>query len=735
MEIKSQEIGKIYSFEYPDSSEINFGPCYVGDSLISKFVLENYSNEKFTLKPISPSFSISRSPKEVITDEFRSFRIFQTTLPIHINPLSNQNLLIQFRADTNIVIFPLGWYNAIMEIGYSKEDTDSIYLYKQFDLKAKKTRKYIDGYDDILHFDSVYVNPPMSVERTWRVKSTFKDSVSILSQKFTLLSQQLTNNEFNADLYQINPVFRKKYDIIDWKIHYYPLDLGTDTGLVELNYKPLPETYPDSIQTAFVKTIGTGVKQDLRLISSNFSFRNDTIFVGNQQTLKPFKIVADIFNSGNIPFGTLSESMSSSNIDFDYNITAKLIKNSYLFPGKSDDFDVNVTLKELGNFTIKYNLESDIINRRIKFPPNDSKMKTIYIVGKAVEPVIQMLSDTVDFENVYLYLPFCPSSKDTNLTIYNVGNDTLRINKIDIVKQKPNYSFTSDNPEIQIPPNSKYEININFEPTFASDYSADLIIYNNSQTPEYTVHLMGVSTTPAITNIRIDTIAGKPGSIINIPVKVDSNIVYANEFEDTLFYDRSLLHYVGYITVNTASNQPIEKIIAEESIEGKLYLHIKKHPKTRFTQNSTLIYLQFKAFLGDAKSTEISFMNPRFGNEICSNALNLPKSNIHDGIFKIDSICGIDYKAFPQTVIINSVYPNPSVDFINVDFTLTEPEILTFEIFDELGNSISRTEPKEFMKGDYSHEIELRDLNFGIQYLKIVTGKGNTIFQKVIKIK
>lgn len=734
--LSSAEIGKIYSNERPDSTEINFGPCFIGDSINSKFTLENYSDSKYIIYGVKPTYSIyNYFPNDPLNEEFRSFHEIQTFFPMQILPKSTNNILIQYKADTNITIYPLGYYNAYLQIGYGVEPDTSIALSKLFHIYAKKTKKFIDGYEDLIVFDSTYIDPPVGITKRWRVKSTFKDSVSIDEQYFNLISQKLTQDEFFPAFFQINPTFRKKSEIIEWAISYAPKNMGSDTGEVKLKYHPLPKQFPDSIQIAVLKVVGTGVKQDLRLISSNYPIKGDTIYLGDVKTEQAIKINGKVLNLGNIPFNSTKEEIINPDFLFDYSFTQKLIQNKkYLMPDSSSTFNIDLTLKQRGSFILNYEITSDIENRGFNYVPADVSKKIIYLVGRAIEPAIQVASDTIDFERVYYYLPYCPSSKDTSLIIRNSGNDTLIIENIEFTNQNPTFAFSTDIQTLKIFPNSIEKIPIHFEPIIIQDYTAEMVLQNNSQIKNYKIFLMGTSTVPAKTNLYIDTIKGKPGSIIEMSIKVDSNIVFANQFKDTLFYNRSILHYVGYKIENTAIEQPISQISISEEIDGHLAIDIKKPPKTRFKDNNNLITLLFKVFLGNAKSTAVSFINPLFGNEICDYALNLPKENIKNGYFITDSICGIDLKVFPQTLILQSIHPNPANNVLYCDFLIYDKTPIQFKIFNSIGDIVFETQEEIYEAGSYTKNIDLTNYNSGIYNLRVFV--NNSIFsQQFVIIK
>jgi hypothetical protein len=724
----STEIGKIYSIDYPNLTEINFGPCFVGDSINSRFILENYSDLKYIIYGVKPTYSIyNYFVNDPLNEEFRSFHEIQVSFPLSIPPKSTNNLIIQYRADTNIAINPLGYYNAYLQIGYGVEPDTSIALSQLFHLFAKKTNKFIDGYEDLIVFDSTYINPPVGTLKKWRVKSTFQDSITIDEQKFSLLSQKLTQDEFFPLLYPINPTFRKKGEIIEWSISYLPQNMGRDTGMITLKYHPLPKQYPDSTQTAFVKVIGTGVKQELKLVSSNYSIKGDTIYLGDITTSQDIKINGKLLNLGNIPFNSINEEIVNPDILFNYSFNKRLIENrNYLMPDSTSSFEFELALKQKGSFVLKYEISSDIENRGFNYVPAGVSKKIIYIVGRAIQSEIQVQSDTIDFDRVYYYLPYCPSSKDTTFLIRNSGNDTLIIENIEFKNQYPTFAFSTEEQTLKILPNSTEKITIHFEPIIIQNYTAEMVLHNNSPLRQYKIYLKGTSTVPATTNLYIDTIKGKPGSIIEVPIKIDSNIVYANQFKDTIFYNRSILHYVGYKIENTAIEQPISQLSITEDIEGKLAINIQKPPKTRFKDNNKFIILLFKVFLGNAKSTAISFIDPLFGNEICDYALNLPKANVKNGLFITDSICGINLKVYPQKVVLLSAYPNPASDIIHCDFSIFEKTPLRFTIFNSMGELMYETAEEIYETGNYSKSFNLINYNSGIYNLRIFA--NNTIF-------
>ncbi len=709
-----QEIGDIYSLDYPKLTEINLGPVYIGDSLDFYIKYKNATNNSYDIFGVKPTFGIFRYSFETIPDEFLSYRHISPVFPIKVLPKSESQILLQYRADTNLTVYPLGWYNADIVVGFGIPPDTSLALQKQFHYFTKKTNKLIDGYVDELNFDSVFIAPPVPVKSTWKVRSTFRDNLQVEKQELRLITPKVTLDEFLPDFHEINPIFPRKRDIVDWEIGYQPRNKGADTAEIRLYFKNLQEKE----DYCKVLLVGTGLQQQLNVVNSNYVFSNDTIFLGAVQSNKKLDLEFDILNSSNFPFNALEERIESpAFIDFKYTITQTINQNKHLQPNSISKVKVDLTLAERGNFVLKYIIKSDA-DSRFKFVPNSSKEVVFYIVGRTMEPVIQVNNTTIDFENIYLYYPYCRSTKDTTILIRNIGNDTLRIEKIEVTNQQPMFAFSVKENSLIVPPNEFGRINLNFEPVLPQLFTASLILHNNTDFPKFIIDLKGVASTPAIAKLEIDSHRVRPGTLLIVPIKTNPYITFANEFTDTLYYDRSILHYVGYDLNNTALSQPIEIISIQENVEGKLAIHIRKPKKTQFSADSILLKLKFNTFLGNSNSTTISFKSPKLGNEHCERTLNLIPENIKNGTVVIDSICGLDLKAFPPKMIVNSIKPFANLATINLYYQLNSSGIVTFELYDYYGRyCFSISEYKTPLI--YEQKIELPKLASGIYILKV----------------
>lgn len=79
------------------------------------------------------------------------------------------------------------------------------------------------------------------------------------------------------------------------------------------------------------------------------------------------------------------------------------------------------------------------------------------------------------------------------------------------------------------------------------------------------------------------------------------------------------------------------------------------------------------------------------------------------------------------------LYPNPAQDLFSIDFTISKPEYMTFELYDAQGKLVEVLMRDWIKINQNTFQFSLRDLNTGIYFLKI-TGNNNTnITKKIIK--
>ena len=167
----SQEYsGRIVPLHKMENGVVNVGPCLVNDSIRFSFEIINDGEKALYMQPLFPSFYLGVSPNDPTQSQFNFFRRI-TPLDRVFQPNSRDTLIIQFNAG-DLIAPPLGWYEALLGLSLLKNDDRSgppIAKIDTFLLRVKKVILYLNGIDDVVNFDSVYIRPNVTPQITWEL--------------------------------------------------------------------------------------------------------------------------------------------------------------------------------------------------------------------------------------------------------------------------------------------------------------------------------------------------------------------------------------------------------------------------------------------------------------------------------------------------------------------------------------------------------------------------------------
>ncbi len=732
----SQLAGDIYYLQDSTKYTIHFGPCYIYDEVYETFVLKNIGSGELRMLNVSPSIEIFASPDALTEFEYLRFSPHSPALPFNLNTSDrrSENLVIKYTPLPDLIAEPIGRKTAMMKLGLvDPKDTTKIIVQKTFKLITKKTVKFIDGFDDIILFDSVFVNSPLVQVKKHIVRNTQNFPIKIVASKDSLITQKFADKEFMFEEKNYPFSLLPKKSNLVYEISYNPIDLGPDTAIFRVYFIPREDLKPDSIDFCSVRVIGCGVKQNLELTYSNYDFVRDTIFLEDIQTRKNTRVFFKLKNSGNIPYGAANQYLwdNINNKISRFATISKPFPIAHLLPEKEYEMSIDINPAQRGFFSLKYTIENDFPTRNLFGYKSSDTKREIYIIGRAIEPEIFTSMDTIDFGNVFYSADIegnCPSSKDTTIRVLNIGNTKLYVSQI-IIEDNDKF-FVSKN-EMIIDSNSYENLTFTFQASYPPGvYYSRALLINNAVPPKDTliIILKAASVPPIFAQLSIDDkIKSKPGRIIDIPILLSCEhykpTIYAKYYQFELAFNPTILKYLGKKTQGTASEGATVTI--NDDIRGKLI--IQANSDIFLLPKDTLLLLRFKTYLGDNQVSELALQNVVFGSDNCKKIYDLI---ILNGKYSLDSICGLPLKINPinfNKPTIISIFPNPVIANLNVLVNSSKNfSLLQVKIINSYGQMVYEKETS--LKPDNIDiiDIDVNQLNAGVYAISI--SDGYTIF-------
>ncbi|MCX7736705.1 MAG: T9SS type A sorting domain-containing protein [Candidatus Kapabacteria bacterium] len=716
------------------SDTVDMGLTLNGVPVITTFNIFNTGTTDLRLWPTN-IYSFAITPTNIPGHSEDHFEFDPVTAPdFLIKSGESRKFSIRYNS-TQSPVFPAGKKYARARIGLAENlplsDNDLAKGYRDFILIVRKTNKFIDGYEKFISFDSVYIHPVDTIRKIWKVQNNVKEDLNIENVIFNRILPRTNPHLFQSIIetpYTLTPENRT----VDFIIRYYPIELGLDSAFTTIEFKPYPKTDPETKDSCFVSVSGVGVEQKLFILNAiNASVKRDTIDIGNVRVKDNKDIELVFLNNGNIPFGAIKQEILEigSEVRADgFTLTKKLSDVTHLQPSRTDTVKISFTPPERKNYLVRYIIESDISKRKIYGYPDSVKKIIFYIKGTGVEP-FPIIQDTIDFGSIVMNRGDCPARRDTLLPIYNQGNLILEIKKLEIKPEFPNTPFRILTENINIPARSVDTLRIIFDALDSppDDYQAILWIYSNSTKPLDTIKIIlkakGVKPDPINISLPME-IRAKPGSRIEIPILVEKDKVsLAKSYTDTLDYEHTLLKYIGYEKIGTASElvQFTNSFIKEDEKGGRLFIQLNDNKY--LLPNDTLIKLRFTTFLGEKISTPINLLNPKFGDGICTNILT---PQISRAFFSLDSVCGLEFKVGPRQsqfiFSLDDIYPNPTSEKIELKYNIAFETDVQFAIYNSFGELVYNHTITGHQSGEFSKLISTDNFSRGLYIFEMRAG-------------
>lgn len=755
----------IYNNDYPEKDTIFIDIVRVNNSASTQFTLKNLKSfdiQRLKIGKALPSFFFGEAPGhpsewEEFSKTFLTGELFEGDIDIAQD--SSFTFKVNYYADPRLPQYPLGLKKMRLILGLYDpaksppiSDKDLIAV-DTFLLMAKKTYHWVDSYFDVCNFDSVYVKCKFPPKFLWKLKNINTQIETINSYRFDDFSDK---KEFIITTptvpIQIEP--KNPRSVIDFtEITYKPQNRGRDSARISIFYSPLPPEIADTIAMPHLRAFGIGVEQEINLIDAgdlpilrqsiaDTSGYADSIIVytidaGNVRLGFSKLITGIIRNDGNLNFGIKKQNIFSQFADItadDINIIKPLGQNYYHLPPKGlDTFKLMFQPQKIGNYFFRYVIESDIAERKI-FGVSPFARKIIFnIIAKGVSPRYSITKDTFDLGKVFIA---CPPTRNEIVYINNTGNEELILRPF---IEYPSY-FRVEPDELRIPPLSNNSFTFTYSVSEIGTFEQKVKIESNENQPGNIHHLFfyGEGIPLKRMQISIPNIKSQPGRIISIPILVNKDLISsANRYIDTLIYDPSLLALESIDFTNTATEGCLlsenTKII--DNRIGKIYIQLQMPIKNQyFKARDTLIKFVFRTFLGNKINSQLAITAPNFSDEICEKVLDIdPNSDIINGTFSLDSVCGLPLKAYERSGLnfsLSKISPIPADNFIEIEFELAFKTDVHFILYNYYGEKVIHQTQFLLPQGRHKHYQNIYNLTPGIYYLEMKAG----IYSEKVKI-
>lgn len=727
--------------EYTASDTVDMGMCVVGDSLETLFNIINLSGKILKIGGNDYTYLIGRAvddPNNLDFFEFFGPRDLPRIIDTNVNSLFTIKYIpfspsTQFPPGKKIVKLWLGLFDP--NVNDPPTSLNEIVKGREFTLIARKSVEELDVYESVIDFDSVWVPPTDTVFKVLTVQNNTRNYLSLDS----IIFLRSLNAEIRLER-KPSPItfgeYRSGDERHNWKISYYPINLGRDTALIRFQYRS--PSSPDSIK--FVQTIvrGVGVTQKIRIEKvENADIVGNSIDVGPVpiDTLKEVKIY--IQNTGNLPFGIIKQEILnffSNTPSSGFKFSDSILVDKRILPTQIDSFSIVFAPTQRDTFLARIKFTSDITQRKIFAYPDSAKEVVFYIRGVGLAPKLTSEVDSLDFGNIIVNnAEGCPTIRDTNIRLTNSGNFVLRVQNAKIEPQYPQTPFRIFEENFEIPPYSSKLLRIVFDSTarMPGPYEAYLILTSSFSKIRDTlrIKLKANGVLPDPINLTFpEDIRFKPGSILSIPILVQKDkITRAKEYADTIQYNPNILRYRNFSFFGTGSER-VSKFNIFEVQPGLLFINVLTKWNEFFLPSDTLLVINFDTYLGNEIESPIDFISPRFGDGICSRALT---PVVKSGFVRLDSLCGLSFKLFDGSkgfFELQQPNPNPVGKELMFKFDVPFETHTKLVLFDAYGNIIQTFYDEILKPGSYQIHQNVSMLPTGVYFIQMSSG----IFRKVV---
>lgn len=346
------------------------------------------------------------------------------------------------------------------------------------------------------------------------------------------------------------------------------------------------------------------------------------------------------------------------------------------------------------------------------------------INGRSVTPIMDVTPTSINFDSVRIGSRECRM-----VTITNNGDAPL-----DMVSLTGfTGDFTISNPNIPVlQPGMSTQAEICFDPSRLRVRTATgAFTYTSCAPRSINVSLRGVGYDSLVVNLR-DTIVGRPGSTIEIPVYLREPLPAfydVNDYELSVSYNKTMLYPADTFAVTGGT-------ISQPLLAGA---HATSYDNDRATttvtfsggtlqsadSNGTLIRLRFLVLHGNAMQTPVTIASARFADGNPKLGLAGP------GLFATDSLCYQEQRLIDASArymgLLKMVASDAGGTGATARYQITEPANIRLRLYDGLGRQVRMIADGYRSAGEYDARFGTADLPRGIYYLHLEAGAAQDV--------
>lgn len=712
---------------------IDFGVTLENFPTQRSFTVVNRSNRAVALYPTTdapfPSVVIINTYDLPASHPRKDEFAVASPFPLIIEPQERRQFRLQFRAFTSSPDYPINVVTFALcevQVYFADEPLGETY-FKRFLLRALKTDKLLASTTPRISFDSVWVNPaPPHPRRTYALTNVTSGTITVDAQTLSPLSPIIGSPEITVET--LPDVEFTPNGTVTWTAQYRPTNLGADSALFLVRYRPQGGTRGDSASTIIS---GIGVRQDVRILRATgdptpvrLSASGDTVDFG-EIPADGIGVVARIIlsNAGNVDAGMDSEIKSGSQ---QRDTAAFIISRSILAGGRmfetgtEDTVEIRFAPIDGGEHRATYTIKTDLLSRSIQGVPDGSQNIIIHLRGFGQRPQLQASPQQINFGTI-VKLPSCTSAVDRSVLVTNLGNADLRIDTIRILGGSG--LITPDKLALVVAPGRSATIGFRYEAGDIGSDNGSIVLSSNALAGNVVIPWQATIVPRDTCRVVLPkNVAVRPGKVLEIPLIVDgSRTALTSRSSIVVSFEPSLLRFRSLVTMGTGSEGAVVQR-ATESPDGVVTIELAA--QGNFRNRDTFLFLSFDSFLGKRASTEMALTSATstFGNDGCASVLDVRATS---GSVFLDSLCGLDYKTVTnggQTIVVG-VAPNPVHDVATVVMMSARPrDVVTLTLRDTFGRIVHHIYSGPLTEGSHTFTITTTGLLPGAYVVDVLAG-------------